>query len=39
MVVPTVRPKIVKKRTGRFTRHQSDRYHRVKVNNNLIFKS
>merc|ERR1711964_427056 len=30
MVVPTVKPKIVNKRTKRFIRHQSERYVKVK---------
>ena len=31
MVTPLVKTKIVKKHTARFIRHQSDRFHRVKV--------
>lgn len=37
MVSPNIRPKIVKKRTKKFTRHQSDRYDRVKVSIPQLF--
>ena len=33
---PLVKPNIVKKRTKKFIRHQSDRYLRVKVKTSLI---
>ena len=37
MVVPTVKHKIVKKRTKKFIRHQSDRYGKLKVSMVLLF--
>lgn len=34
---PVYRPTIVKKRTKKFIRHQSDRYSKLKVHYSLLF--